>query len=609
MLMIVPQAATAAGKNPSALVPKDTMIYVGIRNCDELGESIKKSAMWRMFEDPATKELKQSWMKMGSKIKEYAAKKLNLASPKDLDVVPHGALGVYLSLEPPKAEGAEPEVFAALVMEMGEDAEKTRTVIDSIVQKSIDHGGKKDTRELAGGEIISVRFEPDADVSDEMQVNKDAPLQATIDEIVDLIGDDLPGGVPKEFLEALLSEFQLPEEVVFAFRKDVAVLASNQNTAAKILRTLKSGGEDSYGGSKAIKALGRRLSKDAQVEAVIDIPRIVETFAQQDEEVKSVISALGVDTFGPVLYVANFVPSPGIESNGSVFMKIGDKSKGLGKIFMMSNSKVTAPATVTGNAVGFGSVNVDVAEVFEEIINIVTRIDAAEGESFRNNLVIPQADGTTFDIRKDLIAHLVGPAVTGFSIEKPYGPENYDFFISIGHKSREAWDKVISMIPPGFLMTREMMGATVMDAALPIGGISMGLTDRSFILMGTTSAVEGFVRREGRSEGGLRESPEFRRIAKLLPKRASIVFFLNGEAEFAAQLAAKKAGYIATEQPPMFGPVGGILQWMVMQRFMGLGIDNPEALKKYQQSSMSVVVTEDDGIRLEQVQVLVKQDE
>ncbi|MEZ6084909.1 MAG: hypothetical protein R3E58_13490 [Phycisphaerae bacterium] len=221
-------------------------------------------------------------------------------------------------------------------------------------------------------------------------------------------------------------------------------------------------------------------------------------------------------------------------------------------------------------------------------------------------MVVPQPDGTTFNIHQDLIAPLTGPVVGSLSIEKPYSAENYGFFLAIGHKSREAWDKVIAMVPPGFLMTRDMMGSTVMDAALPIAGISMGLTDRSFIWLGTTSAVENYIRREGRDEGGLGENPEFRRLAKLLPKQASGVIYVNGEGLYAAQVAAAKAGYVQTDQPPMFGPVGGILQWMIMRNFLGLGIDNPEALKKYQQSAMSTISSEDDGIELNQVQVLVK---
>ncbi len=610
MLMLVPQVVVAAGKKPSALVPKDAMIYFGIRNCDDLGESIKKTADYKMrFDDPATKDIKESWSKLHTKLKEYAAKKLNLASPKQLDVMPHGAVGAYLSLQPPKAEGGEPEVFGAVMLEMGEDAEKARTVIDAIIQKSIDHGGKKDTRELSGGEIIAVRFEPDADVSDEVQANKEAPLQATIDEIVDLIGDDLPGGLPKEVFRGMLSEFQLPEEIVFAFRKDVVVLASSKDTAAKVLRTINGDAEDSYAASKATKSLQRRLSKDAQIEMVVDIPRIVEMFGQQDEEVKLVISALGVDTFGPMLFVSDIAPSPGVEGRGSGFMKIGDKSKGLGKIFMMSNSKVTAPATVTSDCAGYGSMNLNPSELLEEIIAIATRIDPADGESIRNSMVVPQPDGSTFDIRKDLFAHLVGPIVGSLSIQKPFGPENYGFFVSIGHKSREAWDKVIAMIPPGMLTTREMMGATVLDAALPVAGVSMGLTDRSFIWMGTTSAVENYIRREGRSEGGLAETPEFRRLAKMMPKQAFAIGYYDGLKLYEARMAAEKAGYIATEQPPMFGPVSGLLQWAIVNQHVGQNLDNPEALKKYKPSAMITLTSEDDGIRLETVEVTANQDD
>ena len=94
-----------------------------------------------------------------------------------------------------------------------------------------------------------------------------------------------------------------------------------------------------------------------------------------------------------------------------------------------------------------------------------------------------------------------------------------------------------------------------------------------------------------------------------MPKKASGVLYFDGGKIFAAQLAAAKAGYIETEQPPLFGPVGGLLQWMIMQNYLGLGIDNPEALKKYQQSSMATIGSEDDGIRFDQVQVSVGQDD
>ncbi|MEZ6084908.1 MAG: hypothetical protein R3E58_13485 [Phycisphaerae bacterium] len=46
-------------------------------------------------------------------------------------------------------------------------------------------------------------------------------------------------------------------------------------------------------------------------------------------------------------------------------MAIGDKTKGLGKIFMMPNAtKWKPPATVTSDAVGFAMLNLNPAEMF-----------------------------------------------------------------------------------------------------------------------------------------------------------------------------------------------------------------------------------------------------
>ncbi|NOX60280.1 MAG: hypothetical protein GXP29_15670 [Planctomycetes bacterium] len=610
-LLLAPLHAFAANTEPSALAPKDSMIYVGIRNVDALMETLKRTAMWRMFEDSETKELAKSWGKIGTKLKEFAAKKLELENAKQLDIAPHGAVALFVTLVPAKEDGAEPDVQGAVVMEMGDDAKKTRRVVDAIIQKSLDNGAKKNASQMAGGEIISVQFERKSEVADDGQITEASPIADLADEILDLLGDDLPGGLSKELVEQFLNEVELPEQVVFAFRERVAVLASDEDTARQVLRILNSSKEDTFAGSPAMKSYVRRLGKDAELEYVINIPLLVDVFSKADAEAKSIMAALGLNSFGPLVLNTDFMPAVGVELRSSGFLEIGDKTRGLGKIFMMPNRKVRPPSTVSADSAGYASLNFDIAKTFEEVIAIVSRIDEADGEAMRKAMVVPQPDGTTLDIRKDLIAHLVGPVTGSFSIAKPYGASNVDFFMALGHKSREAWDKVFSMIPPGMLTSREMMGATIMDlsAAVPIGGLSLAVTDRTFLWIGTTNAVERYIRREGRDGGGLAETAEFQRLAGFLPKQASGVFFWDYARIFEAQLAASKAGYVHTEEPPIFGPIGGMLQWMIMEQFLwgDLELKRPEALRKYQERAMATIVTEDDGIRFNQVDVVVGQ--
>lgn len=133
---------------------------------------------------------------------------------------------------------------------------------------------------------------------------------------------------------------------------------------------------------------------------------------------------------------------------------------------------------------------------------------------------------------------------------------------------------------------------------IPIQGLAAALTDRVLIALGTKGAIESYIRAEERTDGGLADDPDFKRIARLMPKKSCAVIYANSRALFDAQLAIHRAADLP-EQPPMFAPVGTYLRWMLLQNFTGQDVPDPTVIRKHMGLSMMTLSSESDGLRLD----------
>lgn len=591
-----------AADEPAGWAPQDAVLYVGVANCDEFVAAAKKTSTWQMLHDPALKGTVEPWTEFATKLQELMSGKLGLDSPKQLEVYPHGGLVLFAVLSPPGGAEGKENAHLGVVMEMGESLEAMQRLTRAVVEKALENKARRDTKEVAGTEITTIRFGSSAP-ADEADKAPSADNSA-LDEIHELI-EELPmDDFSKMALHDALVELEPPEEFAFAFADSKFVLASDTETAVQTVRQLKKGKEGSFATTSAMGVLRRQCDLKAQVQVVVNLPIILDLASKKDPETAKVVRGMGLNALGPVVLTYEVAPGKGVDTRVRGFLQIKGERTGVAKLLMMANTKTAPAASIGAEAAIYGSVNLSPAEILAEVLQIASRVDPEAGEQMRASLKVPQPDGSMLDIQKDVVDHLSGPLFGMMTLAPPYDADHVNAMLALGHSSRAAIEKLLALVPPGMVMPREMMGSVIYESPMiPIQGLAAALTERVLIIPGTKGAIESYIRAEGRQDGGLADDSDFKRIARLMPKQSCAVLYTNGRAVFEAQLAIDKAGDVP-EEPPMFAPAGTLLRAGLVQDFVGKGVPDAESLRKYLTVAMLTLSSETDGLRLEALSLL-----
>jgi len=592
-------SAVLAADQPADWVPENAAVYLGVTDCDALVAAAKKTSTWRVINDPALEKMLAPWKEFAGKLEKLVAAQLGLESPKQLRVYPRGGLALFVVLSPPTGPDDEGDVHLGLIMEMGENREAMQRLTRAVVAKALENKAQRSTREVAGAEITTLRFTPTEPIDEADTDGAPGAADATHEEFHDLI-DELPlDEMLKTVLNDAFDKLEPPEELAFTFAGSKLVLALDTETVVQTVRRLKKGREASLAASPAMATLRRHCEPRAQIQVVVNLPLIFELMAKEDPAEAKTLRGLGLKGLGPAVLTYEVAPGDDLDGRVRGFLEIKGQRSGVPKLLLMANTP-TAPASIIGaDTAVYGSINLDPAEILAEVLQIAARIDPEKGEAMQGGLKVPQADGSVLDVQKDVVDHLSGPLLGMLTLAKPYDDDHINAMIALGHRSRAGVEKLLALIPPGFVVSREMMGSMIYESPMiPIQGLAVALTDRVLIPLGTKGAIESYIRAQERKDGGLADDPDFRRIARLMPKRSCAVIYANGRALCDAQLAIHRAADLP-EQPPMFAPVGTLLRWMLIQQFIGKDVPDPTALRKHMGLSMMTLSSESDGLRLD----------
>ncbi|MCP4245610.1 MAG: hypothetical protein GY778_01035, partial [bacterium] len=158
LVLLDPASIARAGDQPAEWAPKDTVLYLGVPDCDAFAAAAKKTATWKLINDPALEKMFAPWKEFGGKLEKLAAGKLGLDSPKQLKVFPRGGLAAFVVFSPSTGPDDEGAPHLGLIMEMGENREAMQRLTRAVVAKAVEHEAQRSTREVAGAEITTVRF-------------------------------------------------------------------------------------------------------------------------------------------------------------------------------------------------------------------------------------------------------------------------------------------------------------------------------------------------------------------------------------------------------------------------------------------------------------------
>lgn len=595
---LFPAGAVRAADDPASWVPKDALTYVGVTDCNALSAAMKRTLAWRSVEDPATQKMIEPYKKLGKKLQEYAAKKLGLESPQELEIYPQGPLAIFVTVTPRADE--EPLETITAVMDMGDQLEKVKSLCDKVVRACQDRGGRKETEEVGGAQIISIHLSSDSDEAD-----FDAAFDAKDAEITALLEDLDLDPASMMLIEDILWDLEAPETFAFAFAGNRWIVSSETVGVKQAIRQIRDGGDDSFATTPAMRTLMRKCDPAAPIRLVVNLPKIIDLAARDDQDTAKHLRAMGLSGLGPMVMTLALAPSAEVEMRAKGYMEISQDATGVAKIMRLPNGPTSPSSSVSADAAVFGMLQLDLRSIMAEIMDIVGRIDPEEGDELRAAMKVPQPDGSVLDVQKDVLDHFSGPLLGVLTHAPPYGNDDFNALLAIGHKSREGCQKLVALIPPGLIVPREMQGAAIYEVPMiPIPGMAAGLTDRSLILVGTKNAVEGFIRTESQSEGGLAGDRDFKRVASHLPAECCAIMYVNGRRHYDAMLAVHKSGDFTGEfQPAMGMSLGGVLRGTAYNNFSGAELDDPEVMRKYMTLSAFTVTTDSDGLRFEGVSV------
>jgi hypothetical protein len=583
--------------DPASWVPSDALAYVGISDIKELSDQFRKTAFYRLMQDPDAKE---SWRQVSILLRFYEAFKNRLA--KSLDIEPPelrnpfgGPAAMYLATA--RGEPAD-ELQPVFVAGIG-DASLVRDYYDRATRKFSEMADSHEKISFGSYTIDQFRTEapaeedegPNDEDSDEFHFDAfDAD-----DESFAMALDELFGG--------LFSADAMPEELVLCLTEDRLIVAPTPEHVKEVLGRERSGG--SLVETEAYRALVREFQPLGSIRWLIDLRRLFEMMeAAEGREAREALTMLGAKSMqsviGHVLY-----DNQQFESKLEAMLLLNGERSGLAKILSMKNRPVTSPASVPADSFIYASVNANPIEILDELEAMIRRDDPDAADEMRastESLELP--GGEKVSLRKELLEKLCEPLTFAMAFQRPYGPQSTWLQLTLGHRDKEAvacFLENVSSLTGETLLKREAHGRLAYDLAY--GGFSLAPTDKA-IIAGTTNAVDAGLQAPDPGQS-LAADPGFQRATALAPREAWGVLYVDSRRLFetAFEMAKNKDALTAGQ---VANPANLIALGIVEAFTMSIDdnqIDAARQLAKYQAPSIITVATTPDGIRLTQIQL------
>lgn len=586
--MLCGAAALAQQNAPAEWAPGDALAFVGVSDTAELWEEIKKTAGYRMMQDPAAEKAAAPTKKMIEALKTRLAS-LTGKSPEGLKNPFRGPAALYFTVAP--GGGLDDMEFVAIVG-VG-DRELMRTQYDS---------GIKKLREMASG------YETDSVGSHEIHVfeNAAAADDDEDDDEDDGFEDDPFGfrqnpmnAVVDQFLEGITSGEALPERLAVCLTDDRLIVSTAVEALKAALRRRDASG--SLAASADYRALKRHFKPLGQIRLVVNLPRLIEMARKADKDDTKWVAALGARGVGALIAHAA-IRAKDYDQKLEALLLLDGKRSGLAKILSMKNRPVAPPALISDGTVFYASVNLDATTVVDEVEKIVRADDPAAADAMRASMeAVPMPSGEMVNVRKDLLEHLTAPLTFGLRFDKPYTLETSHILMTLGHRSRAAIDRFLGLIGPPYLMARDLRGTQVFDALMFGIAVTAGA---DAVLIGNRQAVDDALRPT--AAGRLAHDPEFKRAAKLAPQEAWLTLYIDSR-RLNDAMHSLLADPMALQGAMMTHPLAMILSGAAMavenDPEAKAALDATDKLLKYYAPAIFTARTTSDGIRFEWVQL------
>lgn len=582
-------AQTERKTDPGVFAPPDAVALLGVTDLDEFVDGYKKSAGYKLLDDPAFKDAPGQFNFVHRFIEEFSKR---LASALDTESAklknPFGGT-VALAALPPSGDAKTP----SLVLVAGV---KDKTLMRDYYTRAVANfkkiADKHESVDFAAGSIDHFTTREKSDAEKEKD-QADAEFDPNS---LDLSTDEDVAQVMDKIFGQIFSTDSLPESLATYLSDERLIVALSPEDIKAVIRREKGG--ETLRDQEDYKSIGRHFESPGPMRIYVNLPRLFDLARAEDPDgYKEMMNILGGKCLRSIIGHAGYSMGK-FDTRAELLLLTSGERTGLAKILSPKNQPLAAPEGLPVGTTMYVSMGINPSETLEEIERMVRADDPEAADQMRASLEsVPLGEGEKISPRKDIIDNLREPILFTFGLARPYSPESPRFTLSIGHRDKSAIERVIEKVRPMVgLLDRDVRGMTVYDAPTPFK-LSIALTNDRLIF-GSTASVEDAL--QTTQDSGLASDPTFKKTLDLAPREAWLVLYVDGKRlyEGVAELAKHK---MALMQQQMTGNIGAGIAYGMAEAFSPGETDNSAAVRRvaeYQSSGILTITTTSDGIRV-----------
>ncbi len=533
-LLLGPARAVAASPDPARLVPTDTFMLVDVASVDGLMDQIKKTAIWRLYKEPAMQPfLGPAEQAIRAKIDEAlkeAWRELGMENPPETLPLPTGRMALAMRMvmrthqvpeydwenhepgTPPRIKGTRerksPAPKALFLAEMGKNMPALKRIVRIAEQKAVDEGAKLRRETVRGAEMTII-----------------TPPTPKHDD-----GQPIPGWQP--------------EPLCYVLKGSLGLISNDPAMLKGALVRMGGAGGDSLADDPNFRSVMRSLG-DGQIRAYIGAKPLLEmaktTGSEGATRTQTTLRALGLTNVLGLGITADFAPKPNMDARFKALLAVRGEKTGLVELLAPPNRPLGNNPLLTAGAAGFFVSNHELGIVFNQARQIVLAVGGPDIQQFTQagNIGIDDED---LDLPRDFIGQLTRPITIVNRIKKPFtAPDASQTMIGIGVRNPDTLGNAMGIVHGTLVargnkeLSRSLLGTSIylmpgdgsVEAAIFGGRGALAVVGNQFTL-GSVTSVEQAIRDTQREDlRPIQADPVFRYAKRHLPSEAIAFFYSN----------------------------------------------------------------------------------
>jgi hypothetical protein len=436
------------------LVPPETVLLVDIDDFSKLKKQFQETDYYKLYKDPAMKpffdDIKNKW-KQNPEIKKN--KVIELFT--NADKLPDGKIALAVILNENFKDAKNPPFV--FIIEWKQNINFVKEAADRIAKRAVEDGYHRKTENYRDVDITTI-------------IRKSS------------------------------------DTYHICFIENCAIVAMDMDVLRFVIAHIK-GAEsqtlaDDSDYSATMKAI--KLQNAEQINCFVNIKRIIKTAINSDSEgrIKTIIDNLGFDnvtSLGLSLTPRAAQRTPNGPSIGKAFLKINGPKKGVVKMLELETTPLRMPRFVPGSAHAVSSINLNIKNAFNELINILNNFSPQFAAMMYMPLIPPSPQGDPpVQIKTGIIDHLGSQIIVAQSINESVsnsditGPQSS--LIAIAIQNRSALEKSLSSLHSKIFAannpeaSRQLLGHTIYS--IDLSGFLPGLISRPKMPMQNPTAQD-----------------------------------------------------------------------------------------------------------------------